>query len=466
MDIEMTFMDGMSAAEEIRRADPEVLIIFITNSPQYAIKGYAVQALDYILKPLSYYAFCQRMNHVRELLGRRQKHFLTVPCAGGVQKLDASDIYYVEICDHDLLFHTKQGEVHSTGSMRDVEQKLPPENFFRSSKAYLVNLEHVDGIQDEDAIVNGDRVQISRAKRKAFWRRSITTWGKTSDASGNSGQHSPPVYRAGGLACLPFVSVLSAQAYSRLAAVYDPRGVLLLLGVFMQATGQVPQFWFLPCIAVSILIMYLYIRMQTDVPARCAGYYCVRAFILGELAASLEWQLYYYMVGQHGTPGAGVRVCILAVVYAAVYGVVFAQERNYNDIASPLHVHKKEFLSTLFIGVAVYATSNLSYVSPDTPFSGKVTAEIYNIRTLVDLGGMAILFAHHMQLVEYRRKKERDALQNVLQAQYAQYRSAQDSIDLINKNITTSSTRLLCCAARPQRKSPLSRRDGAGDPQL
>ena len=168
MDIEMTFLDGMSAAEEIRRADPEVLIIFITNSPQYAIKGYAVQALDYILKPLSYYAFCQRMNHVRELLGRRQKHFLTVPCAGGVQKLDVSDIYYVEICDHDLLFHTKQGEVHSTGSMRDVEQKLPPENFFRSSKAYLVNLEHVDGIQDEDAIVNGDRVQISRAKRKAF----------------------------------------------------------------------------------------------------------------------------------------------------------------------------------------------------------------------------------------------------------------------------------------------------------
>ena len=208
---------------------------------------------------------------------------------------------------------------------------------------------------------------------------------------------------------------------------------LLLLGVFMQATGQVPQFWFLPCIAVSILIMYLYIRMQTDVPARCAGYYCVRAFILGELAASLEWQLYYYMAGQQGTPGTGVRVCILAVVYAAVYGVVFALERNYNDIASPLHVHKKEFLSTLFIGVAVYAASNLSYVSPDTPFSGKMTAEIYNIRTLVDLGGMAILFAHHMQLVEYRRKKERDALQNVLQAQYAQYRSAQDSIDLINK---------------------------------
>lgn len=207
---------------------------------------------------------------------------------------------------------------------------------------------------------------------------------------------------------------------------------LLLLGVFMQATGQVPQFWFLPCIAVSILIMYLYIRMQADVPAGARGITASARLFWGNWpprwngSSTTIWPA-------AGTPGAGVRVCILAVDYAAVYGAVFALERNYNDIASPLHVHKKEFLSTLFIGVAVYAASNLSYVSPDTPFSGKMTAEIYNIRTLVDLGGMAILFAHHMQLVEYRRKKERDALQNVLQAQYAQYRSAQDSIDLINK---------------------------------
>ncbi len=192
--------------------------------------------------------------------------------------------------------------------MRDVEQKLPPENFFRSSKAYLVNLEHVDGIQDEDAIVNGERVQISRAKRKAFLAALNHYMGKPSDGNGSSGQHSPPVYRAGGLAGLPFYIVLPAQAYSRLAAVYDPRGVLLLLGVFMQATGQVPQFWFLPCIAVSILIMYLYIRMQTDVPARSAGILLRPRVYFGELAASLEWQLYYYMVGQQDTPGTGVRV--------------------------------------------------------------------------------------------------------------------------------------------------------------
>ena len=70
MDIEMKFMDGMMAAEEIRKVDTEVIIIFITNSPQYAIKGYAVDALDYVLKPVSYYAFSQRLRRAVERGGR------------------------------------------------------------------------------------------------------------------------------------------------------------------------------------------------------------------------------------------------------------------------------------------------------------------------------------------------------------------------------------------------------------
>ena len=70
MDIEMKFMDGMSAAEEIRKVDTEVVIIFITNMPQYAIRGYAVEALDYVLKPISYFAFSQRLNRA---IGRIKK---------------------------------------------------------------------------------------------------------------------------------------------------------------------------------------------------------------------------------------------------------------------------------------------------------------------------------------------------------------------------------------------------------
>ena len=59
MDIEMSFVNGMEAAEEIRKLDHEVVIIFITNMPQYVMDGYKVQAFDYILKPITYYAFSE-----------------------------------------------------------------------------------------------------------------------------------------------------------------------------------------------------------------------------------------------------------------------------------------------------------------------------------------------------------------------------------------------------------------------
>ena len=71
MDIQMKFMDGMSAAGKIRKSDTEVIIIFITNMRQYAILGYAVDALDYVVKPISYFAFSERLGKAIERIHRR-----------------------------------------------------------------------------------------------------------------------------------------------------------------------------------------------------------------------------------------------------------------------------------------------------------------------------------------------------------------------------------------------------------
>lgn len=168
MDIEMTFMDGMMAAEEIRRLDSEVIILFITNSPQYAIKGYAVGALDYVLKPVSYYAFSQRLTRAAELLRRRHRRFLQVSARGAALKLDVASVYWIESQGHELLIHTADGEVSAGGSMQETEQKLEGCGFFRVNKGSLVNLEHVDGLQGGDAVVRGVRVPLARARRQAF----------------------------------------------------------------------------------------------------------------------------------------------------------------------------------------------------------------------------------------------------------------------------------------------------------
>lgn len=168
MDIEMKFMNGMTAAEEIRRADSEVIIIFITNSPQYAIKGYAVNALDYVLKPVSYFALSQRLERAVALLGRHTRHFLQVNTRGGARKLDIAQLYWVESQGHELVYHTAEGVLTAAGSMQETEKKLENLSFYRCNKGCLVNLEHIDAMDGEDALVHGERVPVARARRRAF----------------------------------------------------------------------------------------------------------------------------------------------------------------------------------------------------------------------------------------------------------------------------------------------------------
>jgi DNA-binding LytR/AlgR family response regulator len=178
MDIEMKFMDGMTAAEEIRKVDTEVVIIFITNMAQYAIRGYAVDALDYILKPVSYFAFSQRLNRAIGRMKKREKKFLTVNIKGGSVRLDAANIFYIESQGHSLIFHTSSGDYEASGTMKEVEERLSVLNFFRGNKGYLINLAHVDGIQDGCAIVRKHRLILSRARRKDFMEALTHYWGE------------------------------------------------------------------------------------------------------------------------------------------------------------------------------------------------------------------------------------------------------------------------------------------------
>lgn len=168
MDVEMPFLDGMTAAELIRKNDPQVVIIFITNMAQYAIRGYAVDALDYVLKPVSYFAFSQRLERAITRLKSRVRKYIAVPVKGGVRKLDTSEIYYVESRDHDLTFHTRSGSFHASVTMRQAEEQLAGAHFFRGNNSYLINLEHVDGIQDGCAVVRGELLKLSRPRKNAF----------------------------------------------------------------------------------------------------------------------------------------------------------------------------------------------------------------------------------------------------------------------------------------------------------
>lgn len=173
MDIEMRSMDGMTAAKRIRESDDSVIIMFITNMAQYAIQGYEVDALDYVLKPISYFAFAKRLERAISRLDarRRDGRSIVVTARNGSSRIPVSDILWVESHGHRLTYHTTNGEYESTvNSMKSVEEQLAGDHFFRCNKCYLVNLAHVRGIEDGDALVGDDRIAVSQSKRGAFVR--------------------------------------------------------------------------------------------------------------------------------------------------------------------------------------------------------------------------------------------------------------------------------------------------------
>lgn len=168
MDIAMSFMDGMSAAEAIRQVDDEVVIIFLTSMPQYAMKGYSVNALDYVLKPISYFALSQRIQRALDRMRRRVQKYISIPFKGGMRKLAVSQIAYVEVQDHNLTYHTAGEALTAKGTLSEAEDLLGADSFFRCSKCYLVNLEYVDGVDNNYILIGGDRIQVSRARKKAL----------------------------------------------------------------------------------------------------------------------------------------------------------------------------------------------------------------------------------------------------------------------------------------------------------
>ena len=207
--------------------------------------------------------------------------------------------------------------------------------------------------------------------------------------------------------------------------------------LFLILTDGLRLLFWLPCMTAAMGLMLLLIVVCCDIPPASAAYCTVRAFVLAEFAASLEWQLYSYSVYALGWQGAGARRgalfwAVLAAVYAAVFGGMWWLENRRADPRAATAFRPQELTSPTLIALASFFLSNLSFVYSEAPFTSSELTDIYNIRTLVDLAGAAMLYAYHVQRCEFYMHRELDAIQNVLQNQYVQYRQSRESIEAIN----------------------------------
>ncbi len=168
LDIEMPGLSGMETAERIREKNQDVVLIFVTNMAQYAINGYEVGALDFILKPVNYYTFSVRYDRALKRVRTRESGQVLLNLPDRVLKLDTKQIYYVEVQNRMLHYYTDQGEFVLRGTMQAVEKELGPYNFVRCNHWYLVNLRHVTEIRRESVVAAGTELEISRRNKTAF----------------------------------------------------------------------------------------------------------------------------------------------------------------------------------------------------------------------------------------------------------------------------------------------------------
>ena len=170
MDIDMPYLDGMSAAHKLRQLDEQVCLIFVTNLAQFALKGYEVSAFDFIVKPVSFSNFSVKMRRVVNHLSARTAKTVLIRGEGNLQRVAVEDIAFVEITGHKLVYHTASKAIPSYGTLKSAEELLAYPLFVRCNKCYLVNLRAVSAIEGNYAVVGKDKLLISYPRRAAFER--------------------------------------------------------------------------------------------------------------------------------------------------------------------------------------------------------------------------------------------------------------------------------------------------------
>lgn len=167
LDIEMPGMDGMELARRLRRRGERLGIIFVTGNPDFALEGYDLEAVSYLVKPIKRDRLWAALNRAVRQTGSRKALLVSI-AAGEVEKVYVSDICFLESRGHETVLRTRDGrDITCREPLRQLEQELEEsaEDFFKPHRSYVINLGYVDRMTKKDVRMEGGTlIPIARGK--------------------------------------------------------------------------------------------------------------------------------------------------------------------------------------------------------------------------------------------------------------------------------------------------------------
>lgn len=168
LDIQLPGINGMEAAELLRSQHRVTSIIFVTDLAQYAMRGYEVDALGFLVKPATFAGLAMYLDRALREVVRGANRTLTVPTGDGFRSVPLSQVTYIEVRNHGLIYHTVGGDdLRTRGSLAQVERELADAPMVRVSRYCLANMALITSVLgDEVTVAGGAALHITRGHKK------------------------------------------------------------------------------------------------------------------------------------------------------------------------------------------------------------------------------------------------------------------------------------------------------------
>ena len=168
MDIDMPNLNGIETAKALRKVDQSATLIFVTNMAQYAISGYEVNAIDFILKPVNRYSFAIKIKRAISRTAKKNDNAIQIKMDGTIFLVHMYQIMYLEVDGHYVIFHTTQGDYKEYTTLKLAQKRINSSHFVQCNQSFLINMKYIESVSRESVTVGGTIIYISRKMKTEF----------------------------------------------------------------------------------------------------------------------------------------------------------------------------------------------------------------------------------------------------------------------------------------------------------